>query len=135
MAEGQEKMVIKPLLDYHFPVACQKDEFCYQYGGQFDALCLKGDTRGHFFSFFFVMFVLQLVLCSSQQFSFLTFPCPPYFLTNFPSLIHFSYLIPHFLSPYPQDEIKVSFFFFQHLPSCLAWKHSWTARFPFEVEH
>jgi len=98
----------RALFDCHFPVACHKDESCYHYRGWFDTTHLKGDTQGRFFSSFFAMVVLQLLLCSAQQFSFLIFLWL-YFLLNYPSLLHFSYLIPHFPSPYPQDETKMSF--------------------------
>lgn len=87
------------------------------------------------------MVVLQLYLCLSQQFSFLSlcyFFFYIYFSCFFPKVSFsssFSYLIPPFLSPYTQKEPEVPFFVFQYLPSSLAWQHSWAARFPFEAEH
>lgn len=83
---------------------------------------------------FFFLIVLQLILCLSWQLFFTTFFFFFFFL-NFLSFIDFSYLIPHFISPYPQDKTKVSFLLFHNLSSFLAQQHSSTARFPFEVEH
>lgn len=82
--------------------------------------------------FFFNCFAANFVFIMAVLFHhFLIF----FFFLYFLSFIDFSYLFPHFISPYPQDKTKVSFLLFHNLSSCLAQQHSSTARFPFEVEH
>lgn len=100
----------------------------------------EGTLLIFFFFFLYGRFAALFVFITGALFP-LTFSPFSFFLffsmfspkVSFPSSL--SYLMPPFLSPHTQREAEVPFFFFQHLPSCLAWQHSWAARFPFEAEH